>query len=273
MTVAISAKVHAGLILGADSASTMITRDASGNNGVLNVYNNANKVFNLVKGLPVGAISWGAGSIGSSSIETLFKDFRAANPAEEIRSHYSVKGLAEKFTDFLYKEKYQPTFSAWKDPPALGFLIAGYSPASGYAEEYNVFITGNSISGPALARGPEECGLSWNGEPEAISRLYLGFSPQLPQVAANALNLKPDDLTKLLNALRLQLNSSMIAPAMPIKDAIDLVDFLIRTTIDYSRFTPGAPTVGGPIEIAAITKHEGFRWIKRKHYFDSELNP
>jgi len=29
--------------------------------------------------------------------------------------------------------------------------------------------------------------------------------------------------------------------------------------ITYFRFTPGAPSVGGPIEIAAITKHEGFK--------------
>ena len=28
-----------------------------------------------------------------------------------------------------------------------------------------------------------------------------------------------------------------------------------------------------PIEIAAITKHEGFKWIMRKHYFDVRLNP
>lgn len=35
---------------------------------------------------------------------------------------------------------------------------------------------------------------------------------------------------------------------------------------------PGANTVGGPIELAAITKHEGFKWVTRKHYFDEQLN-
>lgn len=60
---------------------------------------------------------------------------------------------------------------------------------------------------------------------------------------------------------------------MPIQDAIDLVEFLVDLTIKYSQFSPGATTVGGPIEIAAITKHEGFKWVRRKHYFTSELNP
>ena len=30
--------------------------------------------------------------------------------------------------------------------------------------------------------------------------------------------------------------------------------------------------LGGPIEIATITKHEGFKWITRKHYYSPEFN-
>jgi len=32
-------------------------------------------------------------------------------------------------------------------------------------------------------------------------------------------------------------------------------------------------TVGGPIDVAVITKGDGFVWVKRKHYFRAELNP
>jgi hypothetical protein len=31
--------------------------------------------------------------------------------------------------------------------------------------------------------------------------------------------------------------------------------------------------VGGPIDVAVISKGDGFVWIKRKHYFKPELNP
>jgi hypothetical protein len=34
-----------------------------------------------------------------------------------------------------------------------------------------------------------------------------------------------------------------------------------------------AETVGGPIDVAVISRGDGFIWIKRKHYFKSELNP
>ena len=32
-------------------------------------------------------------------------------------------------------------------------------------------------------------------------------------------------------------------------------------------------TVGGPIDVAVITKGDGFVWVKRKHYFEAEYNP
>lgn len=32
-------------------------------------------------------------------------------------------------------------------------------------------------------------------------------------------------------------------------------------------------TVGGPVDVAVITKGDGFVWVDRKHYFKAELNP
>ena len=31
-------------------------------------------------------------------------------------------------------------------------------------------------------------------------------------------------------------------------------------------------TVGGPVDVAVISKGDGFIWIDRKHYFSRELN-
>lgn len=32
-------------------------------------------------------------------------------------------------------------------------------------------------------------------------------------------------------------------------------------------------TVGGPIDVAIVSKGDGFIWLKRKHYFDRKYNP
>ena len=65
----------------------------------------------------------------------------------------------------------------------------------------------------------------------------------------------------------------LILAAAPIQDAIDLALFMVDTTKGFIRFSvKRVKTVGGPIEIAAITKHEGFKWVQRKHFYSQECN-
>src|ERR1017187_10478130 len=79
MSIAVAISVHDGVVLAADSASTLAAA-IPGPSGprpmAMNVYNNANKIANLYKGKPIGCVAYGSGSIGSASISTLLKDFR-----------------------------------------------------------------------------------------------------------------------------------------------------------------------------------------------------
>ncbi len=67
MTVLVSVKINDGVVMAADSASSF----ASGM-----IYHHAQKIVNLRKGLPIGAMVTGAGGIGNESIDTLLKDLR-----------------------------------------------------------------------------------------------------------------------------------------------------------------------------------------------------
>ena len=79
---------------------------------------------------------------------------------------------------------------------------------------------------------------------------------------------------EMLKKMGPDLYETLVMPAMPIQDAIDLARYLVETTMGFSKFSIArAKTVGGPIEIAAITKHEGFRWVARKHFYSDSLNP
>ena len=53
----------------------------------------------------------------------------------------------------------------------------------------------------------------------------------------------------------------------------DLAETLIMLESLKEKVTKPTESVGGPIDVAVITKSEGFIWIKRKHYFDPQLNP
>ncbi len=267
LTIAISLKVNDGIVLAADSASTIIERRGARSRASY-VYNNANKIFNLKKGSPIGAITWGSGSIGQASISTLVKDFRKETL---IKENYEIKDVADNFKTFIYDNNYLKEFNNWSDKPPLGFVIAGYSSESSLAEEWKIDINNDGVSGPTKVRKKNEVGINCNGEPEAIQRLYAGFSSFLPQILMES-ELSEDKINQIIHSC-LKLQAPMITPPMPIQDAIDLAKFLVETTVKFSKFTPGPQTVGGPIEIAAVTKHEGFKWIERKHYFNPSINP
>jgi hypothetical protein len=61
--------------------------------------------------------------------------------------------------------------------------------------------------------------------------------------------------------------------AMPKEELALTAEALVNLTAIKRRASADAETVGGPTDVAVISKGDGFIWIKRKHYFRSELNP
>ena len=276
MTIAISMKVNDGIVLATDSASTMISVRDDGKANVVNIYDNTNKIFNLRKGFHIGAITWGIGSIGPLSISTLAKDFRETITFGEFaidENDYTIKDVSESFKEFMftkYEESFKDIPNEYK--PDLGFMIVGYSADQPLAEEYTINISKGVCNGPTEIRGQNLTGVTWNGVIEPIFRMYKGRSSLLNTVLEEA-ELDDETIDNIINLCETKLQVPMVSPAMPIQDAIDFAIFLADTTAKFSKFAPGPSTVGGPIEVATITKYEGFKWIKRKHYFNKDLNP
>lgn len=62
---------------------------------------------------------------------------------------------------------------------------------------------------------------------------------------------------------------------LPIEELALLAESMINITSLRRKVAldGNAGTVGGPIDVAIITKSDGFIWMKRKHYFDVKYNP
>ena len=56
------------------------------------------------------------------------------------------------------------------------------------------------------------------------------------------------------------------------EDLADFAESLIRLTSLKRRISLDQDTVGGPIDVMVISKGDGVIWMKRKHYFDPDLN-
>ena len=64
-----------------------------------------------------------------------------------------------------------------------------------------------------------------------------------------------------------------VVASLPKAELASMAEALVNLTRFKRRVTPEEETVGGPIDVAVITKGDGFVWVKRKHYFEAELNP
>jgi hypothetical protein len=63
-----------------------------------------------------------------------------------------------------------------------------------------------------------------------------------------------------------------IVSVLPKDELAAMAESLVNLTSFKRRVSSDDETVGGPIDVAVISKGDGLVWIKRKHYFESELN-
>jgi hypothetical protein len=65
---------------------------------------------------------------------------------------------------------------------------------------------------------------------------------------------------------------SRVIANLPINELAELAETLVYIESLKERVTTPEESISGPIDVAVISKRDGFIWIKRKHYFKAELN-
>ena len=98
------------------------------------------------------------------------------------------------------------------------------------------------------------------------------FSQKLKEIGLSILK----EFNKKLQDYRqaFHINPIMNAVSFLPKDELAaMAESLVNLTSFKRKISLDAETVGGPIDVAVISKGDGFIWIKRKHYFKPDLNP
>jgi hypothetical protein len=272
VTIIVAVKINDGIVVASDSATSFFRKDEK----FVQSYDSANKIFNLCKGLPIGAATCGAGNIGNASISTLSKDLRERFQGKAPRftdwrldpDSYTMEGVARKAREFLLKAVEEN-----EEPLGLVYWVFGYSSHRPLPELWGIYFNGKDCADPILMAAEAWCGPRWAGAEEALDRLILGRTQAIVENAEKT-GLDREKVSAALQRMNSDLVEPLVMAAMPVQDAIDLARYLVDVTAGFMRFSIGRPkTVGGPVEVAAITKHEGFKWVARKHFYDSGLNP
>jgi hypothetical protein len=76
---------------------------------------------------------------------------------------------------------------------------------------------------------------------------------------------------EIKDAFRKQIQDMVLF--MPKQELSNLAESLVNLTSTKRRVSAEKESVGGPIDVAVISKGDGFVWVRRKHYFDPNFNP
>lgn len=141
-------------------------------------------------------------------------------------------------------------------------------------DEMQTYITGiNPVIENTLISGIESI------MKELVTQLATSVHSNNPIIAKNIAEF---DVTPLVTQYKQNIQNfkrnKNIAPlintvsTMAKEDLAELAENLIYMTSLKRHITPNLESVGGPVDVAVISKGDGFIWMKRKHYFDPSLN-
>ena len=266
MSLGVVFKGPEGIVIAADSRVTLTpsTKDPNDPSRTIVMpatYDHATKLlqFNLQKNL--GAVTYGLGALMTKqgprtahSFVPEFEESLANNP------ELGVEEFATRLGNF-YMDRHSESGAGAKGAPDMTFLVAGYDSGEAYGRVFEV----NVPSQPKPKEWqPDGFGAVWGGQTEVPDRLLNGMDRTLVPLLKDHLGLS-DQQTRDLAAF---LGPRMVSPVpyqfLPLQDCVDLAALIMRATIDLQRCVLGTRGVGGPVDIATITRTEGFRAVQRK---------
>lgn len=102
-------------------------------------------------------------------------------------------------------------------------------------------------------------------EREALAKRFADITPKIAESYLGRL--------KQLRAQNFSTPITSVVQALPKEELAAMAEALVNLTSFKRKISLDPETVGGPIDVAVISRGDGLIWIKRKHYFEPKFNP
>jgi 20S proteasome alpha/beta subunit len=264
MSLGIAFKGPEGIVLAADSRVTLNRELMQGTEKIIipSTFDNATKLLKFQNHDYVGAVTYGAGAIGAREPRTAhsFLPEFDRELAKEGAPRLSVEGFAKKLSDF-FLARWSERLSEAPQNIDMIFMVGGFDEDAPYGRVYQFAIPGRPVP---FEQQTDVFGLTWGGQLGYTSRLIKGWDPQLPDLVQKHLSLTDEQKSDLTSLLDSNLSLRIPYQFLPLQDCVDLAIFLIRTSIEIQRWLVDIRGVGGAIDVATITRTEGFKYIQQK---------
>jgi hypothetical protein len=261
MTIAAAYLVSEGVVLGADSSTTVQVPTSQGT-GVVQLLTHSQKVFEVGSNSRFGICTWGAGNIGPYSHRTLI-----AQLADMINEKTTIEDAANKFADIVMPKMKENNI------PFVGYYLGGWQPQTHKAACCHIELTPEEKKINPLMLGL----CSFSGNPTFFTRVFRGFDPRLCNKLSAELNNMGITVAGNEDKIRTAFEKAAEPLAsvgfqdLPIREAIDFIYSYLHITVKAEKFKFGPPSCGGPIEIGFISTDRLFRWVRHKPFYSAMI--
>jgi hypothetical protein len=173
--------------------------------------------------------------------------------------------LINNILPFDFEDSTGKKLSKKESLPQINYIVSGFNEDNSH-EAYSCHVPGNIQMNRDSKVVGREYGASWLGQMDLVSRVILGYDQRI-QISPSIKKIWNKNLIEELRGLEYIIQWG----TMTIQDAVDFSDLMIKTTSAIQRFSDGIkampgdmPGVGGPVDIAIITKKDGFTWLSKK---------
>lgn len=256
MSIVVSMRVPTGVALAADSVACHEDGLKSEECGeVMQTFEHESKLFQLGKA-PIGIQHTGYSLVNNVNTERLLHVF-ASNEFQEGEppEHYRIEEITKRLRDFLL-EQHKEHYSKSGHRAEAEFTVSGFPADRLCPRGYRFSFPEDPLEIEEL----ETYGADWSGFSEPIEMLLKGISPRAWGYMKEEADLEvPEDVREFVASEA----GYDYAKAMPLQDAVNFAKFLVNLVKGSSEFFNYMPSIGGKVELAAISPGE-FNWIERK---------
>ena len=231
-------------------------------------YDHARKLLRVAGQDHIGVITYGMGVLGQAEPRTAHSFLPDLERDLQGEKRLTVGEFSQRLSRFFLAKWNQLMPAEAAAGGDMVFLIAGYDPDEPYGRVYEVFIPSQPAPKETQAG---QFGLTWGGQREIVDRILQGVDPRLPSLLSQFIpNLSVPEQQTIYDQLKSNLSLPIPYPFLPLQDCVNLSTLLIQTTAQLQTWVVGVRGVGGPVDVATITRTEGFREIQVKKIVSRE---
>ena len=250
MSAVLKVAVADGVVMATDSRITIAEGEQK------RTFDGFQKLFVFRPDVPIAMMTWGQNRIKEFSIADLLANvdqkMRDEDPEWKLdKNNVTVAGLAERVTNIVFHDYYQPATEEGIRLGAMSLHFAGFSAAQSRPEHVEYRLTPEHIDGPHAAANQS---VQVNFDAPYISRMMTGMASELMGTLKEAGLDEEESRNTLMKFGSSQLRQ-LVSPGMPLEEVAALAKCMMDTEINLNRFGYDPDVIGGDIQMVVIDRN------------------